>query len=333
VIATGRNNRILLINQAARRLLGDPVGPIIDRPLQSVLRNVNAMAVCDEARCHGRPVGRQVLIEPDGVRRTLDVRVSPIEGGDHYLGQLVVLQDVTDRARVEAMKAEFVANTSHELRTPLATVRATADSLADAEDWPGARKLIDVLDRHVTRLEDITADLLSLHSVEHPHQALRERRIDLASLGEWIEHQYARHAEAKSLTLAVDVRPPDASVCCDPTLVEMILQNLIDNAVKFTQAEGQIRCRLELAEGRLTLAVADTGCGIVSEDQPRVFERFFQADRSKTGPASVRGSGLGLSIVKHAAQRLGADVQLESEPQRGTTVTVRIPQPPDDSAG
>jgi len=325
VIATGRNDRILLINQAARRLLGDPVDPIIDQPLQSVLRNVNAMAVYDEARSHGRSVGRQVSIERDGARLTLEVRVSPIEGADHYLGQLVVLQDITDRARVEAMKAEFVANTSHELRTPLATLRAAVDSLADAEDVDAADRLTDVLDRHLRRLEDITSDLLSLHSVEDPHRAFRDHEIKLASLAEWIEHQYARPAEAKSIDLTVSIQPEDGSIRCDHTLIEIILQNLLDNAVKFTPAVGQIRCRVELADGQLTLEVADTGCGISTDDQPRVFERFFQADRAKTGDAGVRGTGLGLSIVKHAAQRLGADVQLESELDRGTTVTVRIP--------
>ena len=325
VIATDREDRILLVNQAALRMLDNPAGPILDQHLQTVIRIVNIVDLCDEVRRDGRAVGRQVSVERDGARQTLDVRVSPIEDAEHYLGQLIVLQDITDRARVEAMKAEFVANTSHELRTPLATLRAAVDSLVDAEDWATAQRLTDVLDRHLTRLEDITADLLSLHSVEDPHRALRDQSIELSSLGEWIEHQYARHAEAKSIEMAVDVLPEAASVRCDPTLIEMILQNLIDNAVKFTPPEGQIRCRVGLADGHLTLEVADTGCGISPADQPRVFERFFQVDRAKTGDASVRGTGLGLSIVKHAAQRLDADVQLESEPDRGTTVTVRIP--------
>ena len=108
-------------------------------------------------------------------------------------------------------------------------------------------------------------------------------------------------------------------------MIELVLQNLLDNAIKFTPAGGRVECRMEPQGGQARFRVSDTGCGISPQDQTRVFDRFFQADASRSGDTRVRGTGLGLAIVKHACERLGATISLESELGRGTTVTVLVP--------
>ena len=167
-------------------------------------------------------------------------------------------------------------------------------------------------------------DLLDLHLVETSRQRLLMEDIRLSSLTDWLEDRFEPMAAGKGVTLRLETpEPDDDRVRCDRRMLQLILQNLVDNAVKFTAAGGR-RLRLQRADGHLLVIVRDTGCGIPPEIQARVFERFFQADPSRTGDSRVRGTGLGLAIVKHAAEH-GATVNLQSEVGKGTSVEVRLP--------
>ncbi len=270
---------------------------------------------------------RQIEIIDSGARRFLAVQAVAIpRASTAAIGGLIVAGDVTAIARAAAMKAEFVANASHELRTPLATIRAAVDSLvaADPQDGQTREKVLAMLDRHVQRLQDLTNDLLDLHNTERPKDRLRLEEVTSSSLANWANSLFQERAREKGLTLEVSA-PTEFSFPTDRKLVELVLQNLLDNAIKFTPAGGSIRCLMSRENDRTVLSVSDTGCGIRMEDQPRVFERFFQADTSRKGDSRVRGTGLGLAIVRHAVERLGAKIDLQSELGRGTTVIVRLP--------
>jgi signal transduction histidine kinase len=182
-----------------------------------------------------------------------------------------------------------------------------------------------MLGRHVKRLEDLTLDLLDLHAVESAKRELVREAVRLDSLEEWLRRQFAAAAAGKGVALEFDVPAPADTVTTDRRLIELVLQNLVDNAVKFTPAGGRVTCAMVREGECVRLSVADTGAGIPREDQPRVFERFFQSDTARSGDALARGTGLGLAIVKHACERLGAKVSLESELGKGTTVTVLVP--------
>jgi two-component system phosphate regulon sensor histidine kinase PhoR len=238
-----------------------------------------------------------------------------------------VVRDVTDLVRAAAMKAEFVANASHELRTPMASLRAAADSLADVgpADREDLARLTEVIDRQVRRLEALTQDLLELHRVESARRPPSLELVAPASLVEWLRAQFGGAADDKGVALVLAAPAPDDAFLCDRHLLELILQNLVDNAVKFTPAGGRVTCAMVREGECVRLSVADTGAGIPREDQPRVFERFFQSDTARSGDTLARGTGLGLAIVKHACERLGAKVSLESELGKGTTVTVLVP--------
>jgi len=329
VTAVTGQGRILLMNRSAAELLAEePAEDVEGKPFQTVVCLPEIVEVYNEIVQDPEPISRQVEVGSGGRRQVLDVDAARLaEGSAEGLAVLLVVRDVTHLVRMAAVKAEFVANASHELRTPLATIRAAVDSLTTVE--PGETdeltRIAQILDRHTTRLEEMTSDLLSLHLVETARHRPRREPIVLSALAEWVRENFSRRAGEKGISLSAQASDPDAEMSCDRTLVELILQNLLDNAVKFTPAGGEVSCRLEADRQHVRLVVRDTGCGIAPEIQDRVFERFFQADVSRSGQPKARGTGLGLAIVKHAADRLGATVDLESRPGEGTTVTVTVP--------
>jgi len=325
VIVLDAAGKIALVNRAAVDLLLSPGAEVVGLHLQAAVRTARIVDAYNESVKAGRPVARQVEAEVKGRPRHLDVLVTPMAAAGKRLDRLLVVRDVTDMVLAAEMKAEFVANASHELRTPLASLRAAADSLTDVDlaDRADFARIAAVIDRQVRRLEDMTHDLLILHVVESARQGVSPQPISAAALAEWIRAEFAERAEKKGLTL--ELTAPQDSFTSDRLLVELVLQNLLDNAIKFTPAGGRVACVIGRQDSSLCLRVTDTGCGIPREDRSRVFERFYRADASRARGNEARGTGLGLAIVKHACERLGGSVALESELGKGTTVMAIIP--------
>jgi len=328
VIATNADGRIVLMNRAARAFLAGE-DEVVGKHLQDVVRVADIVDAFDEAASARQTVSCQVDTEAGGRHRHVDVHVAPLPGAPAGgIACLVVVRDVTDIVRTAAMKAEFVANASHELRTPLATLRAALEAVEESdpeEDAETYRKALAIMRRHIERLESLTLDLLDLHAVETAKRNGQADLVSLPGLAEWARAHFGRLAAAKNVTLDIPDPQPGPAVATDHRLLELVLQNLLDNAIKFTDAGGQVSCIFRRQNGQLLCRVSDTGCGIPPQDQPRIFERFYQADASRSGDAKVRGTGLGLAIVKHAVERLGGSVSLESEPGKGTTVSVIVP--------
>jgi len=328
IIALDADGLVVLANQAARQLLAAESAEMEGRPLQMVIRTTGIVDAYNQSVARSQTVARHVEADLKGRPRHLDVLVSPV--ASHIgkgLAHLVVVRDVTDLVQSAAMKAEFVANASHELRTPLASLRAAADSLADVgpADREDLARIAGVIDRQVRRLEALTLDLLELHRVESTRRPLALEPISRASLVEWLRTHFAQRAAEKGLALDLAAPATDDIFTSDRHLLELILQNLMDNAIKFTPPGGRVAAAIEREGQAVLLRVSDTGCGIPREDRTRVFERFYQSDASRVRSDEARGTGLGLAIVKHACERLGATVSLESELGRGTTVTVLVP--------
>jgi PAS domain S-box-containing protein len=331
VIALDVYGRITLMNRAAHTLLAPEAKETVGHRLQEVVRVSAIVEACSEATATHRAVTRTVEVDVGGRRLHMDVHATALGGQPRQRsGMLVVVRDVTALVRTAAMKAEFVANASHELRTPLATIRGAVEALesTDPADRETFAKVMAMLQRHVTRLEDLTLDLLNLHAVETAKRDLAREALASGSLCEWVSTQFAEVAAEKGVTLECAAPEHEVQVVTDRRLLELVLQNLLDNAVKFTPQGGRVTFTMERVEAATRFRVTDTGRGIRPEDQSRVFERFYQADIARSGEPRARGTGLGLAIVKHAAERLGASVSLESEVGRGTTVTLVLPDQP-----
>ncbi len=334
VIATDETGHIVLMNRAARDLLAREGDDVLGTHIQNVVRIADIVEAYNDAGRTGRTVRCEVEADIGHQRRHLDVRASRLEptpAGD--IGGLVVVRDVTDLVRTAAMKAEFVANASHELRTPLATLRAAVDAIEEEQestppDAEAFRRMLGILRRNVDRLESLTLDLLDLHAVETAKRGGREDEMALGDLAAWAEGQFADAAASKGVTLEADTAEPDRTFVADRKLVELVLQNLLDNAIKFTPEGGRVTLSAEYEDEGVLLRVADTGCGITRGEQGRIFERFYQADLSRSGDTKARGTGLGLAIVKHAVERLGGRVSLRSEPGKGTTVSAFVADRP-----
>lgn len=328
LIALDADDRIALINKRAVELVAAPGSDLIGRRrLQEAVRVGEIIELYDHCRAANESISRTIEIDAAGERRSIDVLSAIVPPGSSNIAVLLVLRDVTELARTATMKVEFVANASHELRTPLAVIRTAVDSLlaADPDDSESLGKFVEILDRHVTRLQEMTNDLLDLHATESPRTLLHYENADVLSLVDWALRTFGDAASEKGLTLRVE--PPDGDMLfrTDRRFVEMIVGNLIDNAIKFTPAGGLVECAFDPKDEGIVIRITDTGRGIRPEDQARIFERFYQTDTSRGGDIAVRGTGLGLSIVKHAAERLGGQVSVESEVDKGTTVTVCLP--------
>ncbi len=325
IVALNAAEQIVLVNPAARNLFDLQEKDIHGQVFQELIRVPDAIELL-----HG---------EDKTVRRCVaDVETS--RGTRHYvftavgldvpsqdsIQKLLVIRDMTEQARMTALKSQFVANASHELRTPLATIRAAVDSLlaVGPNDPEAFDKFLVILDRHTRRLESMTTDLLDLHILEGSKSNVQKGELQVDGICHWIHESFDLQAQQEGLQFEVVSDCPDTRFVADRALVQLILQNLIDNAIKFTPEGGRVECRFFQSETGLAISVSDTGCGISEENQQRVFERFFQADDSRTVTPKTKGTGLGLAIVKHAAERLGAEIQITSELGQGTTIYIHF---------
>jgi len=246
-------------------------------------------------------------------------------------GRLLVLTDITELTRSMKIKTDFVANASHELRTPLAAIRGAVEtlvSIGEGGDAESRRKLLNIIDRHNRRLEAMVGDLLELSRLESASARFEPHKLRLYELMKDLRERFGERIEAKGQHLATHTPPDQDVVYANPHLLRLVLDNLVDNAVKFTPPGGHVVVTADLDADALCLSVRDDGCGIPLTEQHRVFERFYQVQSARSGPD--RGTGLGLAIVRHATAAMDGIVELTSEPSQGATFTVTIPQPTSD---
>jgi two-component system sensor histidine kinase SenX3 len=235
---------------------------------------------------------------------------------------LVVVSDVTEPRRIDAVRRDFVANASHELKTPAAAIQAAAETIGDAaaDDPSAVVRFAAQLERDALRLSRIVMDLLDLSRLETGSDGLE--RVDVGRVAADEAERAAPAADDAGVSLGLDVEraTPVLGTTRD---IGLLLRNLIDNAIRYTPDGGTVRVSVTTVDGQAELTVRDTGVGIPSKDLPRIFERFYRVDRARS--RETGGTGLGLAIVKHVAENLGARVDVESELGVGTTFTVRLP--------
>jgi len=243
-------------------------------------------------------------------------------------GRLLVLTDITELQRAIQVKTDFVANASHELRTPLTAIRAAIETLSTvdlADEMAAAQSLMGVIDRQSARLGAMVADLLDLSRLESGSTDLTPAPVFVPDLLRELHERFTDRLIEKRLQWNTTVSPECEEIEVNRQLLTLVLDNLVDNALKFTEPGGFIHVDVERVGDRVRLSVEDNGCGIPREDHARVFERFYQVERARTGPG--RGTGLGLSIVRHAVVAMEGSIELDSVPGEGTRISIQVPQP------
>jgi two-component system phosphate regulon sensor histidine kinase PhoR len=305
--------RVLLANASARVTAGENV---IGRHLPEVIRHHETLAAVASAR-DGREA--TATIERADPRRFLRAIARPLEGGQI----LLVIQDLTTLRRLETVRSDFVANVSHELRRPITSLKAMAEALEEGalDDPTVARDFVHRMQQEIDGLAQLTNELLTLTRIESGAETLTLVPQSPAQLLADCARRMGPLAARADVALLVEtVDTP--SVRADGDRVAQVLANLVHNAVKFTPAGGSVRLSAAREDGRVAFSVADTGVGIERADLERVFERFYKADRSRSGG----GTGLGLAIAKHIVQAHGGRIEARSDgPGRGATFRFTLP--------
>jgi two-component system phosphate regulon sensor histidine kinase PhoR len=324
VVLLDAAQNVQFVNDRAAQLL-DLNLPATGKKIWEVIRHRRLLELVSASLAADAPV-REELDWHGPTPRDLAAYATRL-AGTPTPGAVLVLHDVTELHRLERVRRDFVANVSHELKTPLTVIKINVETLlAGAADDPNARtSFLEQTHAQAERLQSLILDLLSLAKIESGAATLQLGRVDLESV---IRAELERHrprAAASQQTLEAVAADDEAPVFAwaDREAVATILDNLIDNALKYTPTGGRVAVRWYLAGEAACFEVEDTGIGIPESDQSRIFERFYRVDTARS--RELGGTGLGLSIVKHLAQAMHGTVAVHSEFGRGSRFVVRLP--------
>ncbi|MEY4180980.1 MAG: Sensor histidine kinase YycG [Planctomycetota bacterium] len=323
VLALDADERIVLINEAGRRLLEMGDAEVVGRRLWELTRLRALRDAFSEAMSTGRASAKE--FETTGVERhVLTLRAARLPGAP-ALGVMIVLHDVTELRRLENLRRDFVANVSHELKTPLAAIKAYAETLrlGALHDAENNQQFVARIEEQADRLHQLILDLLHLARVESGQQAFDIAEVCLRTIVDASLAAHAASAAGRQITLASEPPAAPIDVMADEEGVRTIVNNLVDNAIKYTPGGGKVTVRWRQESGHAILEVQDTGIGIARQHQARVFERFYRVDKARS--RELGGTGLGLAIVKHLVQAFGGSVGIESLPRVGSTFRVTLP--------
>jgi two-component system sensor histidine kinase SenX3 len=315
-------------------VLCDEEGRVVYRNLPaesfSGARHAEALAeqaigdVLKTAALDGEPHTRTVdLYGPP--RRNLQISAVPLSDGTRSVGGVAVIEDVSDRKRLEAVRRDFVANVSHELKTPVGALGLLAETLADEEDAAVIRRLAYRMQAEAVRVGRIIHDLLDLSRLESEESPEREPVGVHLVVGQAVE-QVRAAAEARGVALEVAEVAHRVSVPGDRRQLVSAVYNLLDNAVKYSESGSPVHLRCATNGDSVEISVQDHGIGIPARDYERIFERFYRVDRARS--RETGGTGLGLAIVRHVATNHGGKVSVTSREGEGSTFVLRLPAGP-----
>jgi two-component system phosphate regulon sensor histidine kinase PhoR len=355
VIAVDQRQRIVLANRAAGRLFEFQPAAAEGRPLIEIVRNhaLNDAVMAALASSQPRRLETKSSIQhPGSSSQHVEIHVQPLPG-QPCPGVVLVMHDTTELRRLEALRRDFIANVSHELKTPLTSIKAYTETLRNGalQDRDTSQKFLARIEEQTERLHHLIMDMLMLARLESDQEPFELVSVDLPEAVARCLEEHRPAAEAKHIGLIVEPEQPSCYVRADREGLREILDNLIDNAIKYTPEGGRVSVGWEgagswgLAAGGeergtrgdervvspqppvpsplVRIVVRDTGIGIKAEDQRRVFERFYRVDKARS--RELGGTGLGLAIVKHLVQSFGGTVAVESEPGKGSSFAVELP--------
>jgi len=312
---------VVRANARLGELLGVPFPPHESAAFPSFARTAAFDDLIENARAHGRPEEAELRLWTPAPR-LVHARAVAL-GGLRPGAVLLVVRDLSESEALSRMRQDFVANVSHDLRTPLTSLRGYAETLLEGglDDVEHREGFVRVIRDSAVRLEALVEDVLSLAELERPGARPRLETFDLRASADRQVASMLPAAERKGLRLEL-VPGDEVRVSADRARIEQVIANLLDNAIKYSE-RGEVKVRVGADEGWAWCEVADTGEGIPSEHQPRIFERFYRVDPARSREKG--GTGLGLSIVKHAVALHGGEVSVESAPGSGSRFTFRIP--------
>ena len=348
VIVVDSHHTVQQVNEAFLRQFSLSASPVRRTILEAVRVAAVEEMVAETFRT-GEPQSREISVprpEVDAPPRYFDVNAVPARRSDPRGGQeiqevVAVFHDISRLKQLEDVRREFVANVSHELRTPLSIFRGYLETLLDNPrmEMPPAelRRILETMRRHSHRLNALVDDLLTLARLEARRVVLERVSLRLAPFLRQIVADVHTQLEGKRIALVLDVPEDLPPADADPFRLEQVVYNLLDNAIKYSEAGGEVTLHARQDGDTIRFQVQDKGTGIPPADLPHIFERFYRVDkaraRAREQGREIGGTGLGLSIVKHIVQIHGGEVEAESTLGQGTTITVVLPAAPEEEDG
>lgn len=323
VIVLDPEEKVQFVNEAACRLLKFQAGAVVGKKLWEVIRHRSIMEAAENALRSDVTLATEQVIDLPADRK-VKVQATKLTG-THKGGAVLVLHDVTDMHRLERMRQDFFSNVSHELKTPLAAIQATVETLLDGalHDSKHNMNFLGRINENVDRLNRLVNDLLELSRIETGQQTLDLTPTPLVPALEACIQRLEHRAQARKQQLSMASDSEAVEAHADDMALDQILDNLVDNAIKYTPEGGKITLKASQAAGQARIDIIDNGFGISEKDLPRIFERFYRADRARD--RQDPGTGLGLSIVKHLVQAQGGNINVKSNLGQGSCFTVSLP--------
>ena len=321
VLAVDNQLRVTFSNQALVRMVGGRA-PSVGTPLIELVRDTGFIEALTKV-VQTRESARWHMHFPAADGLSFEVLGAPLNSGGHQ-GAIAILHDITDLERLENVRRDFVANVSHEFRTPLAAIAGYAETLLDGAilDESHNRRFLEIIHSNAIRLNSIASDLLTLSELQS-NSGLQ--KLESVKVDEAIDSALSTVASEAQLRGIVIHRGEVANlrILGSRLLLEQVVVNLLANAVKFNQPNGEVTVETKVDQSEINIVVSDTGVGIPSSDLPRIFERFYRVDKARS--RQVGGTGLGLSIVKHSVERMNGKVRATSQLGRGSVFTITLP--------
>lgn len=313
VLLNGQQN-VLFINESAAKIFGFSAKEVIGRNILTVDRAQEVQDLLQKVSQAGKGEG---LYEKDG--HFYQLSGSSVNGS----GSVILIYDVTEKMTAEKLRREFSANVSHELKTPLQSILGYAEimknGLVKDED---KQRFLERIHAEAGNMIELIQNIMELSRLDENKTLDEFEDVDLLKLAQSVTLRLKHKAQTKGVTL--NVSGSSACVCGVQSILSEVLYNLVDNSIKYNKDNGKVDIKVQDGSEEVTVSVSDTGIGIGAADRERVFERFYRADKSHS--KEIGGTGLGLSIVKHGVLFHKGRVELESEPDVGTTITFVLPK-------
>lgn len=324
ILAIDTKGRILLINELAKKMVeGDELILPEGKSIRQFIKNKTVL----ESILYNMSSENSVVVQKNISKDIIyKIKIDPVyfKNTDAVIGFIINIEDVTDYVKLENMRKQFVANVSHELKTPLTSIKGFVETLKMTEDLDVDTKnrFLGIIENETTRLSRLIDDILLLSTVENKVKKKVEK-VDLFEIFEEIHEIVGYIAKNKNIKIDYQFENEDIDLWEYSGYIRQILLNIIENAIKYTGQNGNVKVRQYVKQDKVFIEIQDNGIGIPKEDIDRVFERFYRVDKARS--RSVGGTGLGLAITKHMVKALNGNIKLESELGVGSKFTIELP--------
>ncbi len=337
LIAVDVRKRIILFNKVAESLTGwqaekvqgeeiDEILRIIDEKTKKPIESPVDKVV--ESGQNGHGTDRDAIVAKNGTECPISVTATPLcKNNGTMIGIVIVLHDVSREREIDRMKTDFVSSVSHELRTPLTSIKAYTATILRDPNMPEEtkRQFLTIIDQESDQLKELIESVLELSRIEAGKVKLVREPQDIAVVIDQVVSALRPLAEKKNVQLKTDVAADMKPLITDRSKLQSMLTNLVNNAIKFTGEKGSVSLGARCRDGQLLITVSDTGLGIPKEALSKIFDRFYRVHRPGM---QIQGTGLGLAIVKEIVMMHNGRIEVESQPDKGTTFTVSLPLNP-----